>query len=67
VPYDYYFTFSSIRFYRRHCRYWWLPALVSLAGRMTKRALRGRAKNSIAVLTGFRDGLGNACRANFDS
>jgi GT2 family glycosyltransferase len=65
VLYDYHLTRSSTRFYQRHCSYWWLPALVSLSGRATKRALSGHVKNSIAVLAGFRDALGNACRNDF--
>lgn len=66
VSYDYHFTLSSVRFYRRHCRNWWLPVFVSLIGRMTKRALSGRTRNSMAVLAGFRDAFGNTCHSDFD-
>lgn len=55
--YDYHFTRSSIRFFRRHCRVWLWPAMISISGRITRRALVGAWENVIVVWKGFMDGM----------
>ena len=55
--YDYHFTRSSIRFFRRHSRCWLWPVMVSVSGRMMRRAL-GKARGNVdAVWKGFLDGM----------
>lgn len=55
--YDYHFTRSSIRFFRRHAHFWPLPVLVSVTGRIICRSLSGGWANVGAVWRGFRDAL----------
>jgi GT2 family glycosyltransferase len=55
--YDYHFTASSIRFFRRHARLWLLPSLISVAGRMACRILSAKRANAKAVWDGFVFGL----------
>jgi GT2 family glycosyltransferase len=55
--YDYYFTASSIRFFRRHARLWLPPSLISAAGRMVCRILSAKPTNAKAVWDGFVFGL----------
>jgi GT2 family glycosyltransferase len=50
------FTASSIVFFRRHARLPWAPILVSVSGRMARRASRGRWRNARATWQGFRQG-----------
>ena len=54
------FTRSSVRFFRRHARFWLWPVLVSALGRMVRRALAGRWANLAAVAQGLAEGLAQA-------
>lgn len=51
---DYYFTASSVRFFRRHARFPLLPIAVSAGGRLLRRALRREWTNVRAVAAGLR-------------
>ncbi len=55
--YDYHFTASSVRFFRVHARFWFLPLAVSVAGRLARRILSGRPENARAVWRGLRSAM----------
>lgn len=55
--YDYHFTASSVRFFRLHGKYWLWPVLVSVTGRMMRRASCGAWDNVSAVWRGFLAGI----------
>ncbi len=51
---DYHFTASSVRFFRRHARFPAVPIAVGTGGRLLNRALHGRWTNVHAVWRGLR-------------
>lgn len=57
ILWDRQFTRSSVRFFRRHARFWPWPVLVSSLGRITRRALTGRWANAAAAARGLVQGL----------
>jgi GT2 family glycosyltransferase len=59
--YDYHFTSSSIRFFRRHSRCWLWPVMVSVTGRMIRRTLCGAWGNVSAVWKGFLESISSFC------
>ena len=64
ADYDFNITASSVRFFSRHCRFWFLPVGVSAAGRMTRRAISGKFNNARAVWLGLQEGLGRRTHRN---
>jgi hypothetical protein len=50
---DYHFTASSVRFFRRHASLPLIPIVVSASGRLLRRALHGRWANVRAVAAGL--------------
>lgn len=57
ASYDYHFTRSSMRFFRRHSQCWLWPSIISVSGRMLRRALAGAWENVCAVWKGFLEGI----------
>lgn len=55
--YDYWFTRSSIRFFRDHFNVWLIPLAISVSGRFLRRLITGRWNCSLSVLKGTSDGL----------
>lgn len=51
--YDYHFSASSIRFFRKHCRFWIFPVLISMGGRIVRRTFVGKRKSASAVFKAF--------------
>ena len=55
--YDYHFTVSSVRFFRRHAPWWPLPVAISVLGKVLRRAATGKLGNAGAILLGLRKGM----------
>jgi GT2 family glycosyltransferase len=53
---DYHFTASSVRFFRRHARHPLVPIAISAGGRLLRRALHREWRNVRAVAAGLRGG-----------
>lgn len=62
LSYDFHFTASSIRFFRRHARLWLMPSLISAAGRMVRRFLSAKPANAKAAWHGFVSGLSRSLK-----
>ncbi|HVH05449.1 MAG TPA: glycosyltransferase family 2 protein [Myxococcota bacterium] len=54
---DYHFTASSVRFFRRHARLPLVPIAISAGGRLLRRALHREWRNVRAVAAGLRVGV----------
>jgi len=59
---DLHYTASSIRFFSRHSRFWFLPVGISVLGRVVCRAARGKRENIHSIWLGLKKGLAHRVR-----
>ncbi|CAN7557798.1 glycosyltransferase family 2 protein [Paraburkholderia terricola] len=61
--FDYFFSRGSVIFLRNHFKYHWVfPLLVSLSGRLARRAMKGNYAGVLAIATGVAHGLSGQLR-----